>query len=99
MIVIAHVYKRAHVKIAGMRSVLRVVRAEADKRAHRARVQAAQHTRTGTFLDSIRVRRYKKGYAVQFEDRQAALKNFGHINRDTGEWVDGVGAVEAALRQ
>ncbi|MGW2398505.1 DUF5403 family protein [Kitasatospora sp. NPDC001664] len=84
-------------RIAGMPGVMAELKAEALERELRAKAVAALHIETGAFIEGIKVKRHRKGYAVLFSDPESLDKNYGGFNKRAGRHVDGVHAIEAAL--
>ncbi|MFD8318921.1 DUF5403 family protein [Kitasatospora purpeofusca] len=84
-------------RIAGLAGVMAELKAEALTREARAKAVAAAHIETGAFINGIKVRRYRKGYAIQFNDPETLNKNYGGYNKRARRHVDGIHAIEAAI--
>lgn len=89
----AYVKPNIHKTVAGMPGVMQVLKAHATVMAGEIKAAAAPHRKTGAFEHGIKVRRHRKGYSVDLEDRHSASINYGHFTK-TGEWVEGIHAIE-----
>ncbi|MEU7168429.1 DUF5403 family protein [Streptomyces morookaense] len=82
-----------HKTVAGLPGVMQNLKGHATVMAGEIKAVAAPHRKTGAFEHGIKVRRLRKGYAVNLEDRNSASINYGHFT-EAGVWVDGIHAVE-----
>ncbi|MFF1792661.1 DUF5403 family protein [Kitasatospora sp. NPDC058263] len=88
-------HQRLNARIAHLRTVRAVVRAELDERAARVAAVVAAHNRTGDLASSLTVETDRTDSTVSISDPAILAINYGH--QQGGRWVDGIHAIEAGL--